>query len=128
MDPRSDCFLHLKEHITQARGQQTQEFQIVSIPSLSFLTACVVYASSLAYLAREDRHKYRTAIRWSLMLVALLVCLNIEPHCYVLGSLVYQYIPLAALAAEAFGMYLSPNMTKPREPPQPSKGKKHGPE
>jgi hypothetical protein len=99
--------MQLRKHIDEARGQRASNYLDVSVFSLAFVTACPFYAASQVYLAREDHHKHRTVIRWGAILLALLVCLMIEHVPDVLASLVYQYIPLAALAAEGCGTYLS---------------------
>lgn len=126
LEPQRNCSMQLKKHLDQAIGQRTPDYLEMSISSLSFLIACALYATSLVYLAREDRHKHRTVIRWGAIILALLLCLVIEPSSEVLGSLVYQYIPLAALAAEWCGTSLSPGVTGIHGLRQRSKNSKQG--
>jgi len=91
----------------QVTGQPTQDPLDASICALAFLTACGLYAMSFLYLAGQDYYKHSPSIRRCSILLGCLACLVNDPRSKVFGSLIYQYIPLAALAAAACGKYLS---------------------
>lgn len=99
--------LQYTEQIAQAMGRPTRDSLEASICALAFLTECGLYTISLLYLVGEDHYKHSPSIRRGSILLAVLACLIIAPRSEVLGSLIYQYIPLAALTATACGKYLS---------------------
>lgn len=118
IQPQSKYFTRVKEYNDPEVRSSWEDYLNTSLSSLVFMAACFLYAISAVYLAREHQYRYSLFVRRSSILLALLVCLIVQPRSHILGGFLYQYLPLATLTAELCNKYLSSGMREQHCVPQ----------